>query len=103
MLPDSSVDCKMSISCALDLCPYWLVIVLDHVVSAERIHAEVVEAWLSPDDERLGRAQEEEFVACMKCIMASAIAMDAFYSAVKNHVKLPSSPVFLVRFKALFC
>jgi uncharacterized UBP type Zn finger protein len=60
----------MSISCALDLYPYWLGIVLDYLVSAERIHAEVVEAWRSPDDERLGRAQEEEFVACMQCIMA---------------------------------
>src|SRR4051812_38757145 len=34
---------------------------------------------------------EQEFEASMQAIMAAAIAVDAFYAIIQNHLQLPSS------------
>jgi hypothetical protein len=88
--PNGELTSSLTVHILLDVFPYWLEITLGHLEEVESLHQDVLRAWGSPDDEALVRAMEAEFTAAMQCIMA-AIAIDAFYAAVKRHIELPES------------
>lgn len=72
-----------------DVCPSWLEIAFKHLLEAEEQNKEVIAAWRTPDDHQLARALEAEFESGMQAIMSGAIAIDAFYAAVKDKISLP--------------
>lgn len=74
----------------LDVCPYWLKIAFNHLQTAETSNKEVLEAHKANANEPKADALNREFIHGMQAIVASGIAMDAFYASVKDHVDLPS-------------
>lgn len=72
----------------LDLCLYWLEIAVDHLVSAEQANAAALAAHKSGDSKQKAEALEAEFTSGMQAIVASAIAIDAFYAAIKERAAI---------------
>lgn len=74
-----------------DVSPFWIEVAIDHLISAESLHPEVLQANTSSDDERLARALEREFAASMQAVVSGAIAVDAFYAMVSRQVEVPEN------------
>lgn len=89
--PEGELTSSLELHVLLDVFPYWLEIALHHLADVEARHDDVMRAWAQPDDEALVRTMEAEFTAAMQCMMAAAVAVDAFYAAVKRHIALPES------------
>ncbi|WP_441227969.1 hypothetical protein AB7813_08125 [Tardiphaga sp. 20_F10_N6_6] len=75
-----------------DVCPSWLAIAVDHLKAAKMARQELLEGRDSNDDEKRNRALEQEFATSMQVITSSAIAIDAFYAAIKNRLKSDAEP-----------
>jgi hypothetical protein len=76
-----------------DVCPSWAGISLRHLQDAKQRRVGRQLAWDGTNEQEKAGALELEFVASMQAIMAAAIAIDAFYSIVKEHVVLSKSLV----------
>lgn len=88
--PDGEMEADpVVLHVGLDMCPYWIEIALQHLrethVASEMAHA----ANEKGDNERMGIALRAEFMAGMQSIVASGVAMDAFYTSVKDFVPIP--------------
>lgn len=83
-------DIQAVFEMSLDVYPHWLNIACEHLQSAERAHVEALASWQSSDEDVKVRAFEAEFQASMQCVVAAAIAIDAFYARVKENI--PISP-----------
>ena len=81
-------SCRLHIS--IDLCPHWLLIAFAHICAADKMHGELLEASKADDPEAISSCLEQEFVSGMQAMMAAAIAIDAFYAAVREHAPVPS-------------
>jgi len=79
-------DIKVDLS--IDMYVYWLEMALEHLEAAEAAHAQLLETW-TKDDSASSAALERDCRESMQCIVASAIAIDAFYAMVGDHVKVP--------------
>jgi hypothetical protein len=88
---DGSLDSDLVIEVSLDTHPFWLEIAWTHLERARLAHQKLLAIWDSDDEKRKGRALEAEFAASMQCIVAVAVAMDAFYSAIRPHITIPKS------------
>jgi len=75
----------------IDLCPYWLDIAYDHLLCTEKANDNLMRAKELDDNEQISNALQAEFASGMQAIMASAIAMDAFYANVKENIDLPQN------------
>ena len=64
---------------------YWLDIALDHLERAATAETALKAAWGGSDEELKGKFLESLFAASMQAIVAAAVALDAFYAAVKVH------------------
>lgn len=73
----------------LDMSPYWLEIAYQHLLATEAAHVDLMAAKEARDDEQMAAALQKEFVSGMQAIMASGIAIDAYYASVKDHIELP--------------
>ena len=73
----------------LEMAPFWLEIAWTHLQVAEEEHPKLEPAWQRQDIPEIQRLLEVEFVACMQASVATAIAYDAFYSAVKDRIEVP--------------
>jgi len=71
-----------------DMWPMWLQLGLEHLAEADRRHLEVLDASGGLHADELGRSLEGEFKAGMQAIVAGAIAIDAFYAAVKERINI---------------
>lgn len=69
-----------------DLVRHWLRIALGHLRDSDLAHEEVMKADPSTTE---GQSLEREFRASMQAMVASVIALDAFYAAVKDRVEIP--------------
>lgn len=67
-----------------DVCPVWLKISLEHLYEARERRDQRVIAWKTDDNGRKSASLEREFEASMQAIVSAAIAIDAFYSVVKD-------------------
>lgn len=76
-----------------DVCPTWCQLALRHLRDAHHAKSERIDAWLGNDGELKAKTLEREFESSMQAIMAAAIALDAFYAVVQQHVQLPPSLV----------
>jgi hypothetical protein len=72
-----------------DVCPTWVELALRHLDDAKAKRAARDIAWLGTDEQEKAAALEREFESSMQAVMAAAIALDAFYSIMQTHVKLP--------------
>ena len=82
---------NLTLHIATDVTPVWLDIAVSHAIETEQRHAHVLDAWSQPDDDALVAAMEAEAAAAMECSLASAVALDAFYSLVKRDSSFPAS------------
>jgi hypothetical protein len=73
-----------------DVCPTWLEIALNHTEQARHARGHRIDAWKGSDEDLKAKALEKEFESSMQAVMASAIAIDAFYSILAQHVSIPS-------------
>jgi hypothetical protein len=81
----SDIEVKVS----LDLTPYWLEIAAEHAKIATARHDDVLAAQRAGDSHAQSAAMEAECKASMLACAASAIALDALYSSVRDHVSIP--------------
>jgi len=74
-----------------DVCSTWLELAIRHLSDAQVAQGARIETWKDADEPSKTGALEWEFGASLQAIMASAIAVDAFYAAVQSRVDLPQS------------
>ena len=74
-----------------DACPTWLELAVRHLSDAQVAQAARSETWKDADEYSRAGALEWEFEASLQAIMASGIALDAFYAVVQTRVDLPPS------------
>jgi len=74
-----------------DVCPTWFELALRHLEDAKNRQSARVAAWKTSDEDSKAATLEREFEASMQSIMASAIAVDAFYAVIQTKVKVPST------------
>jgi hypothetical protein len=86
---DGSVDAaEPTVSLSLDLTSYWLEIAIAEFMNANKHHDELLVAEAADDNEQRSAAMEAECKACMQAFAAAAIALDAFYAAVKDRCSI---------------
>ena len=90
---DGSPTGNLTLHVRFDVCPTWTELALRHLndAKAKRTAREV--AWAGTNEQEKAATLEREFEASMQAVMAAAIAIDAFYSLLQNHVELPASLV----------
>lgn len=79
---------QIIIHTGLDLCPFWLEIAFEHLLRTEKANDSLMIAKKAQNNKRIADALQEEFTAGMQTIMASAIAMDAYYANVKERIDI---------------
>ncbi|MDP1653713.1 MAG: hypothetical protein Q8L56_13415 [Rhodocyclaceae bacterium] len=72
-----------------DVCPTWVQIAKRHLDSALAAKANRDMVWQGTDEDAKAQALEVEFEASMQAIMAAAIAWDAAYAVLREHVTIP--------------
>lgn len=76
-----------------DVCPTWLELASHHLSDAKkRKHARIA-AWNSDDQDARAATMEAEFESSMQAIMAAAIAIDAFYAALRDRTNIPDETI----------
>jgi hypothetical protein len=81
-----------------DVCPTWCELATGHLAAAKAHKSARVVAWQQSEDvtgavDEKAQTLEREFEASMQAIMAAAIALEAFYSAVLERINLPKDIV----------
>jgi hypothetical protein len=77
-----------------DVCPTWCELAMRHLEAAKAA-AEVRKiAWQTAEDTPAANdakaiALEKEFEASMQAVMAAAIAVDALYAVLQEHIEIP--------------
>ena len=84
---------SLTLHVRFDVCPTWCQLALLHLAEAMSRRDARITAWAGTDENKKAESLEREFEASMQAAMASAIAMDAFYSVVQTHVQLPTTLV----------
>ncbi len=72
-----------------DVCPTWIQIAKRHLDAALIAKANRNVAWQGTDEMAKAQALEVEFEASMQAIVAAAIAWDALYAVLREHVAIP--------------
>lgn len=91
--PDGVESSGGGISLRQDLSRHWLSLAIDHLLAARSAHVKLKEANEDGDNEALSSALEAEFRASMQAMVASAVALDALYAAVKTRITVPEAQV----------
>lgn len=81
------------LSMSIDLFAYWLEIAMAHLIGAEDAHRQLLAVWGRGDDQEGRQWLEREFSTSLQCITAAAIAVDAFYTMVRDHVHIPEKDI----------
>ena len=74
-----------------DVCPAWFQIAKRHMESALIAQTKRQQVWAGADENAKALALEDEFEASMQAIMAAAIAWDAAYAVLREHVVIPDA------------
>ena len=74
-----------------DACPTWLELAVRHLSDAQVAQAARIDTWKDADEYSKSGALQWEFEASIQAIVASGIAVDAFYAVVQTKVYLPQS------------
>lgn len=84
---------QLELHVRFDVCPTWVALALRHVDEARRGREARIIAWSGDDESAKGASLETEFESSMQAVMAAAIAIDAFYSMIQPHVRIPEATV----------
>jgi hypothetical protein len=76
---------------SVDMCPVWLSIAYEHLTQADQASKELLNAKQDGNDEQIGVQLNKESSSGMQAIMASSVAMDAYYANVKECIDIPES------------
>jgi hypothetical protein len=80
-----------------DVCPTWIRLANRHAAVARKTQAERQVKWQSADEDTRSQFLEDEFESSMQAMVSAAIAWDALYSIVREHVEIP--PAMLDRWR----
>jgi hypothetical protein len=72
-----------------DVCPTWIQVAKRHLDTALLARVQRDETWGGKDEHAKAMALEAEFESSMQAIMAAAIAWDAVYAILREHVIIP--------------
>lgn len=75
----------------IDMTGYWLDIAYKHLLDTESAHKRLMIAKEKKNDEKIARYLKKESISGMQSMMASGVALDAYYASVKEHVEIPQS------------
>lgn len=75
----------------IDMTGYWLDIAYKHLLETESAHKKLMIAKEEGNAEKISRYLKKESISGMQSIMASGIALDAYYASIKEHVTIPQS------------
>jgi len=81
-----------------DVVPTWIELALGHLSDAKGDSVARAKAWADNLEEEKATTLEREFRSSMQAIMSSAIALDAFYAALRERVKI--DPALRARWRA---
>ena len=70
--------------------PHWLGIAVEHLDTAKKHHETLIVAIAAKSDTAIETSLEGDFLASMQASVAAAVAFDALYASVKEHVTLPN-------------
>jgi hypothetical protein len=96
---DGKVTIDLTLGVHFDVCPTWLDLATRHLADANQRRIERDSAWASTDEVAKMATLEREFEAAMQAIMAAAIAMDAFYAALRTKIAVPEATLQSWRLK----
>lgn len=88
---NGEISSDVKIQVRFDVCPTWIQLAQQHLAAALEARGFRETVWQGTDEDGKALALECEFEASMQAIMAGAIAMDAFYSILQQHVQIPES------------
>ena len=80
---------SVTLHIALDMCPFWSEIAIDHLIRARDLRKEVISAWQDTDDDALANALIAECKAGMQAVVAGATAVDSFYGSISSNLAVP--------------
>lgn len=96
--PDGSIESDPVVLHVLfDVCPTWIRLANRHAAVAKQAQTERQAKWQSADEDRRSQLLENEFESSMQAMVSAAIAWDALYSVVREHVEIP--PAMLERWR----
>ena len=75
----------------IDMSPYWLNIAYQHVKATEKAHNGLMFAKSEKDDNLIGKYLKKESSEGMQAVVASGVAIDAYYSSIKEYVNISKS------------
>jgi len=75
----------------IDMTEYWLDIAYKHLLDTESAHKRLMIAKSEKNDEKIARNLKKESISGMQSMMASCIAIDAYYASIKEQVNIPKS------------
>ena len=76
-----------------DVCPTWVMLARRHLEAALDARSQRDAIWARTDETAKAESLEREFECSMQAIMAAAIAWDAAYAVLREHVAIPDSLV----------
>lgn len=89
--PDGQLDADpITLHTEIDLCPFWLEIAFEHLLATENANTTLLTAIKEQNDEEIGIALENEFLAGMQAIMSSVIAIESFSENIKDRIDFPN-------------
>jgi hypothetical protein len=90
--PDGKIiSAPITLHTGIDLCPTWLDIAHEQLLVAELASADLLKAKDAQDNEGIAKALSKESCTGMQVIMASSVAMDAYYANLKEYIAIPQS------------
>lgn len=87
--PDGVLASDTQVTLSLDLTPYWLEIAVSQARMSIEHHKKLLDVFQAEDQDSVDRAMEAECKASMQTFAAAAIALDAFYGNVTQHLPVP--------------
>lgn len=88
---------NVNIKVHFDVVPSWIEIALKHLENAHRDKIDRDAAWSGGIEASKGPTLEREFQTSMQAIVASAIALDAFYSVIQPKAEV--DPALIVKWR----
>jgi hypothetical protein len=97
-IPSFSIRCRddgeiegdpITLHVRFDVCPSWIQIAKRHLEQAISARSRREQAWSGSDEDEKAQALESEFESSMQAMMAAAIAWDAAYAVLREHVTIP--------------
>jgi hypothetical protein len=90
---DGEPKASLAFQIHYDVCPIWLELAAHHLVDAEERKLSRIAAWQSDDEDAKSATLEREFESSMQALMASAIAIESFYSALIRKINIDQETV----------